>query len=117
MLNNELSCLNPGDDEMQGLLEGKIAIITGAGSGVGRAATLLFARHGAKVIAADIDLAAAEKTAVKAEDGTVRAIECNVVNEPAVTCMVQTAVDSFGRLDIIYNNAGITIEPKPGQTR
>lgn len=104
---------------MQGLLQGKIAIITGAGSGVGRAATLLFARHGAKVIAADIDLVAAEKTAaaVKAEDGTVRAIECNVANEPAVTCMVQTAVDSFGRLDIIYNNAGITIEPKPGQTR
>jgi NAD(P)-dependent dehydrogenase (short-subunit alcohol dehydrogenase family) len=104
---------------MQGLLEGKVAIITGAGSGVGHAASLLFARHGAKVVAADIDHAAAEATAaqLRAEGGAGVAQGCDVADEAAVQRLVRTAVDAYGRLDIIYNNAGITLTPKPGQRR
>ena len=95
---------------MEGLIQGKVAVITGAGSGVGRAATLLFGQHGAKVIAADIDSAAAEESAALA--GKVgcqaRAVACNVTDESSVIAAVKAAVETYGRLDIIYNNAGIT---------
>ncbi len=104
---------------MQGLIEGKVAIITGAGSGVGHAASLLFARHGAKIVAADIDAAAAERTAaeVKSNGGAAIALTCDVADEAAVTRVVQLAVETYGRLDIMYNNVGITIVPKAGQRR
>jgi NAD(P)-dependent dehydrogenase (short-subunit alcohol dehydrogenase family) len=102
---------------MQGLLEGKVVVITGAGSGVGRAAALLFTRHGAKVIAADIDSARVDETValVKAEGGQARSIVCNVTDADAVTRTVQAAVDAYGRLDIMYNNAGITASTQPGK--
>ena len=101
---------------MQGLLEGKVAVITGAGSGVGRAAALLFARHGAKVVDADIDKSWVDETAaqVKAEGGDATAALCDVGDEAAVQALVQTAVDAYGRLDIMYNNAGITVPGVPG---
>ena len=101
---------------MQGLLEGKSVVITGAGSGVGHAACLLFSRHGAKVIAADIDAAAAEATAeaVRAEGGTALSTACDVGDAAQVDAAVALAVAHFGRLDVIYNNAGITLQPRPG---
>jgi len=102
---------------MQGLLEEKVAVITGAGSGVGRAASLIFARHGAKVVAADVNDAAVQETIgqVTAEGGTGLARTCDVGEASAVDALVAAAVEAFGRLDIMYNNAGITIIPKPGQ--
>ena len=102
---------------MKGLLAGKSVVITGAGSGVGRAACLLFTRHGARVVAADVDLAAAEETTtlVVAEGGTAIAIACEVSDAAQVDAAVASAVTVFGRLDIMYNNAGITLRPKPGQ--
>ena len=102
---------------MQGLLEGKVVVITGAGSGVGHAACLLFAQHGAKIVAADVDGASAEKTAdaVKAAGGAALAQSCDVSNAAAVEAAVAAAVETYGRLDVMYNNAGITIQPVPGQ--
>lgn len=103
---------------MDGLLEGRIAVITGAGSGVGRAAGLIFASHGAKVVVADINAAAAEETAtqVMAAGGTAIARRCDVSKADEVSALVAAAVAEFGRLDIMYNNAGITNPPKAGDT-
>jgi NAD(P)-dependent dehydrogenase (short-subunit alcohol dehydrogenase family) len=101
---------------MQGMLEGKVAVITGAGSGLGRAAVKLWTEHGAKVIAADINLPNAEET-VKlsgAPQGQAKAVACNVADPGEVDAAVAEAVATFGRLDIIYNNAGITVTTKPG---
>lgn len=100
---------------MEGLLEGKVAVITGAGSGVGRAAVKLWTEHGARVIAADINLPTAEETVqlCGAPQGQAKAIECDVANPASVDAAVAAAVETFGRLDIIYNNAGITIMPDP----
>ncbi len=101
---------------MDGMIKGKIAIITGAGSGVGRAAALLFAQHGGKIVVSDIDAAAAQATAdaVKAAGGEAIAQACNVAIAAEVDALVAAAVQKFGRLDIMYNNAGITIQPAPG---
>ena len=100
---------------MQGLLEGKVAVITGAGSGVGRAAVKLWTEHGAKVIAADIDLPSAEESVklAGAPQGQAKAVVCNVADPAQVEAAVQAAVETFGRLDVIYNNAGITVSSRP----
>jgi NAD(P)-dependent dehydrogenase (short-subunit alcohol dehydrogenase family) len=101
---------------LDGLLAGKIAVITGAGSGVGHAAALLFTRHGAKVLASDVNAASLDATvkAVTAEGGSAIAHVCDVSNAAAVDELVKVAVRTFGRLDVMYNNVGITIQPKPG---
>lgn len=101
---------------MGGLLEGKVAVITGAGSGVGRAAVKLWSEHGAKVIAADVNLPNAEESVSLAgcRQGQAKAVKCNVADPAEVEAMVQEAVATFGRLDVIYNNAGVTILPKEG---
>ena len=99
---------------MEGLLQGKIAIITGAGSGVGKAAALLFAQHGAKLVVADIDAAAIEATAAAVGDAAIP-VTCNVSKAEEVDALVAAAVQKYGRLDIIYNNAGITLPLVPGK--
>jgi len=102
---------------VDGLLVGKVAVITGAGSGVGRAAVKLWTEHGARVVAADIDLPSAEESVrlAGAPQGSAKAVACDVSDPAAVDGAVALAVETFGRLDIIYNNAGITILPKPGE--
>ncbi len=101
---------------MEGLLEGKVAVITGAGSGVGRAAAQIFTEHGAKVIACDINEEGLAETLdlVRGAGGEIHAVECNVADPASVDAAVAAAVDHFGRLDVMYNNAGITIMPEPG---
>lgn len=104
------------EQTMQGMLEGKVAVITGAGSGVGRAAVQLWTEQGAKVIAADIDLPSAEESVrlAGAPQGAAQAIACNVADPAQVEAAVQLAVATFGHLDAIYNNAGITVSSRPG---
>lgn len=89
-----------------GRLDGKVALITGAGSGMGRVATHAFVREGARVVAADVNGKAVNETV--AEHGAkAAAVAGDVTKEADVQRFVQTAVDRFGKLDVLYNNAGI----------
>jgi NAD(P)-dependent dehydrogenase (short-subunit alcohol dehydrogenase family) len=89
--------------------EGRCAIVTGAGSGIGRALALGFAREGALVCAADIDLKSASQTVAMLEDGERRglAIDVDVSDGRSVTGMTGAALARFGKIDILVNNAGI----------
>ena len=90
-------------------LKDKVAIITGGGSGMGRATSVLFAREGAKVAVVDINAAGAEDTVrrITSAGGQAIAIRADVSNSEDASSMVSGAVAKFGGLDIIFNNAGI----------
>jgi len=96
-------------------LSGKVAAITGAGSGMGQATALLFAGEGAKVCVVDIDGNAAERTVglIKEKGGDAIAIRADVAKASDVAMMVKSTVDKYGRLDILYNNAGYPMLPTP----
>src|SRR3989442_12846277 len=89
-----------------GGLDGKVALITGAGGGMGRVAARAFVCEGARVVASDVRAAAAEET-VASLGGQAVAVAGDVSKEADVRGMVEAAVDRFGRLDVLYNNAGI----------
>ena len=88
-----------------GALDGKTAIVTGAGSGIGRAISLGFAAEGASVVVADIDAASADVVAKEIGDDAL-ALTCNVADSAQVEAMVAATVERFGRVDILVNNAG-----------
>lgn len=90
---------------MSDILQGKVTIVTGAASGIGRAAAHVFAAHGAIVLASDITLEAAERTASTLNGA--RAVACDVRREEDVARMVEFALAEWGRLDCAFNNAGI----------
>jgi NAD(P)-dependent dehydrogenase (short-subunit alcohol dehydrogenase family) len=94
---------------MPGMLEGKTALITGAGAGIGRAAALVFGREGARVAAADLDAQAAQDTVamVNAIGGQAMAISCDVTDPAQVAAMFRDAIATYGKLDCAFNNAGI----------
>ncbi|HSF33216.1 MAG TPA: SDR family oxidoreductase [Candidatus Tectomicrobia bacterium] len=91
------------------LLAKKVALITGAGAGIGRATAVLFAQEGAKVVAQDINVDAAQETVqlIKKAAGEAVPFGGNVTASVDAAAMVKKAVDSYGQLDVLFNNAGI----------
>ena len=94
---------------MAGLLAGKVAIITGAASGIGRAASLGFAREDARVIAADVSEEGGSQTVrlVRDQGGTAEFTVCDVAKAADADALIAAAVKHYGRLDCAFNNAGI----------
>ncbi len=91
-------------------LEGKVALITGAGSGIGRAAAVRFAAEGARIVASDISEASAAETAaiVGESGGEATGSGGDVVSSSDAMAMVQAAVEAYGRLDVLLNSAGVS---------
>jgi NAD(P)-dependent dehydrogenase (short-subunit alcohol dehydrogenase family) len=93
-------------------LQDKVAIITGAGSGMGRVAAQMFAAEGAKVLVADYDEKAGAETAdaVREAGGGASFVQTDVSKEADAAAMVAAAIDRYGRVDVLYNNAGVMPE-------
>jgi NAD(P)-dependent dehydrogenase (short-subunit alcohol dehydrogenase family) len=95
---------------MAGLVEGKVVLVTGAASGIGRASAIAFGREGAKVVVSDVDEAGGKATvdAVAEAGSEARFLRADVTDEVQVEALVRGTIEAFGRLDCAHNNAGIT---------
>lgn len=93
---------------MAGILDGRVIIVTGAGNGIGEASAMVLARHGARLMLADLSESDADRTAaaVREAGGEAIACACDISDESAVIAMVRATVDHYGRLDGALNNAG-----------
>jgi NAD(P)-dependent dehydrogenase (short-subunit alcohol dehydrogenase family) len=100
---------------MTRLPEGKVVMVTGAGSGIGRASALAFAKNGAKVVVNDIVAEGAEETVemIKAAGGEAIFVKADVTQAIEVEALINKTVEIYGRLDYAHNNAGIDGEPAP----
>src|SRR5687767_13464164 len=111
ILKDEHALLRPG----LGRLKGRVAIITGANSGIGRATARLFAREGAKVVCCDIQESISpriDQLIKDKESGQAVFANVDVTRQEDCDRMVKTALDSFGSVDILYNNAGAGVRKK-----
>lgn len=90
-------------------LDGKVALITGAASGLGRTGAEMFAREGARVIVADIVDGDEVIDAITGEGGEASFVGCDVADEVSVRNAIEFSVDTYGRLDVLYNNAGVML--------
>lgn len=97
-----------------GRLDGKVAIVTGAGSGIGRAITLGYAREGARVLAIDVNLAGAQETAAQAGSDAVLAHHADITDPAQVEAAVSACVKAFGTLSVMVNNAAIQLHGQDG---
>ncbi|WP_370601264.1 SDR family oxidoreductase [Pseudomonas nitroreducens] len=97
---------------MSQLLSGQVALVTGAGNGIGRATAQAFAQQGVKVVVSDVDAKGGEATVelIRAAGGDATFIRCDVTRDAEVKALVEGAVAAYGRLDYAFNNAGIEIE-------
>ena len=95
---------------MAGLVQGKVALVTGGASGIGRATSLIFAREGAKVAVSDLNLEGCEETVamIKKIGGEAVTVKCDVSKTDQVQAMVRQVVKTYGRLDCGFNNAGVS---------
>jgi NAD(P)-dependent dehydrogenase (short-subunit alcohol dehydrogenase family) len=95
---------------MAGQLDGKVALVTGGASGIGRATALTFAREGAKLVIADMQEDGGQQTAhmITENGGEATFVQVDVTNATAVAALIATTVETYGRLDCAYNNAGIS---------
>jgi NAD(P)-dependent dehydrogenase (short-subunit alcohol dehydrogenase family) len=96
-------------------LENKVALITGAGSGIGRATAELFAKEGARVVVADYNAETAQSTVgvITQRGGQAVVVQADVSKAADAERMVKATLNAYGRLDIIHNNAGIFVKPTP----
>lgn len=94
---------------MSSTYAGKVALVTGGGSGIGRAASLAFAREGAKVVVADVSPEGGLETVerIKAGGGEAMFVAADVSDEAQVVAMIDASINAFGRIDCAFNNAGI----------
>ena len=92
------------------LMEGKAGLVTGAGSGIGRAGAIAFANHGGKVVVSDYNEASGHGTValIKEAGGRAEFLRCDVSDEEQVKALVDFTVDTYGTLDFAFNNAGAT---------
>jgi NAD(P)-dependent dehydrogenase (short-subunit alcohol dehydrogenase family) len=91
-----------------GRLDGKVAVITGAGGGMGREAAVLFTEEGAKVCVADVQRAAADETVASCPEASAFAFQVDVADEEQVGDVMRETAERFGGIDVLYNNAGIS---------
>ncbi|MGF6604058.1 cyclopentanol dehydrogenase [Paraburkholderia sp. GAS448] len=101
-----------------GRLQGKVAVVTGAGSGIGEGIATVFAREGAKVVVVDVDPVGGERctAAIKAAGGEAEFVKTDVRVESEVQALLERAVARFGGLDVLVNNAGVGIGKTAEQT-
>jgi NAD(P)-dependent dehydrogenase (short-subunit alcohol dehydrogenase family) len=92
-------------------LANRVAVVTGAGKGIGWGIATVFSKEGAKVVVVDWDEAAGAKTAeeIRQMGGDAIFVKCNVSSEEEVKAMVQATLDRYGRIDVLVNNAGVGV--------
>jgi NAD(P)-dependent dehydrogenase (short-subunit alcohol dehydrogenase family) len=100
---------------MSGRVAGKIALVTGGASGIGRAIALTFAREGAKLVIADMNADGGQQTVhmITENGGEATFVQVDVSHATEVEAMISKAVETYGRLDCAYNNAGVTQRAYP----
>src|SRR5215468_9510260 len=103
-----------GGLNMAGRVEGKVALVTGGASGIGRATALAFAREGAKLVVADLNADGGQQTVhmITEKGGEAIFVKTDVSQAVEVQALISKAVERYGRLDCAHNNAGIGLRPR-----
>lgn len=93
------------------LMEDKVVIVTGAAMGIGRASAILMAQHGAKVVISDIDVEKAKETdsIIREAGGESIVVETDVANDKNVKDLIEKTIETYGKIDVLYNNVGVAI--------